>query len=110
MGCNRIRRGDLSTAQLQGWCGQIYQQTVAVIRALGLIYANAPEPDVRKAIFENLSEEHLGVFSGCNKPHYELMVDLGTYLGMTQEQMDKVPTTPATRAIINYIDAVLRRP
>jgi pyrroloquinoline-quinone synthase len=97
----KLERRELTQAQIAGWMGQIYRQTVEVVRWLGYCYAKCPIMSVRREIFNNLVEEELGGFSNTDA-HFHLAARVAVAAGAKREDLDHVPLMPETKAAIEY--------
>ena len=98
-----LERGSLSRGQIAGLMGQIYRQTIEVVRWLGACYAYCPDMAVRRDLFNNLVEEELGGFSNT-EAHFHLAARCAVAAGAKRDELDSVELRPATEAIISYGD------
>lgn len=97
----KLERGDLTRGQIAGLMGQVYRQTVEVVRWLGMLYAKCPDMGVRREIFNNLLEEELGGFSNT-EAHFHLAARTAVAAGAKRDELDAVPLTPQTQRMIDF--------
>lgn len=103
-----LERKELTLPQIAGLMGQIYRQTVEVVRWLGYCYAKCPIMSVRREIFNNLVEEELGGFSHTDA-HFHLAARVAVAAGARRQDLDATPLMPETKAAIEYGEEIYIR-
>ena len=81
--------GKAPIEQLKRWIIEMYIRVEKAVPLFGVVYANCPDPEGRKEIFDNLVEEERGLFSGT-EGHLILLRRYANALGTTQREWDKV--------------------
>lgn len=104
----KLEHGELTRGQIAGMMGQIYRQTVEVVRWLGYLYAKCPIMEVRREVFNNLMEEELGSFSGT-EGHFHLAARVAVAAGADRKTLDEVALMPATAALIELGEELFYR-
>lgn len=102
-----IIEGRLSLDQVRGFCEQYYLHVREVLRWIAQAYVNCPLPDVRLAIFQNLVEEELGLYSKT-KGHLQLLADFGAALGLGRDDLENAEPTYETAALIDCLELMCR--
>jgi pyrroloquinoline-quinone synthase len=102
-----IIEGSLTLDQVRGFCRQYYLHVREVLRWIAQAYVNCPFPDVRLAIFQNLVEEELGLYSKT-KGHLDLLADFGAALGLSRDDLEKAEPNYETAALIDCLELMSR--
>lgn len=102
-----IIAGSLTRDQVRGFCRQYYLHVREVLRWIAQAYVNCPDPKIRLAIFENLVEEELGLYSKT-KGHLDLLADFGAALGISREDLETSPPNHETAALIDCLELMSR--
>lgn len=99
--------GSLSLDQVRGFCRQYYLHVREVLRWIGQAYVNCPFPDVRLAIFQNLVEEELGIYSKT-RGHLDLLADFGVAIGLSRDDLENATPNYETAALIDCLELMSR--
>lgn len=102
-----IIEGRLGLDQVRGFCTQYYLHVREVLRWIAQAYVNCPYPDVRLAIFQNLVEEELGIYSKT-KGHLDLLADFGAAIGLSRDDLERTEPTYETAALIDCLELMCR--
>ncbi|MEK7878464.1 MAG: iron-containing redox enzyme family protein [candidate division NC10 bacterium] len=100
----KIRKGELSKSQVKEWAKQWYHGFLKdADRWVAEAFVHCPDPVYRKALIENAYEESTG-FHSKTKGHPALFREfLLSGLGVTQEELERTPSTPdATASLLNF--------
>jgi pyrroloquinoline-quinone synthase len=84
-----LEAGRLAIEPLKRWIIEMYIRVDHSLPFFGVVYANCPDPQARKLIFDNLMEEERGIFSGTDG-HLVLLRRYADALGITQAEWDRV--------------------
>jgi pyrroloquinoline-quinone synthase len=79
--------GTLTRDQIEEWARQFYAITRDGRLTIGNFYANAPDdPDLRRELVENISEEETGRISGVGMCHMDVFQSLLAAFGISREE------------------------
>ena len=104
----KLRRGELSPAQVHGLLTQMYVHVREVTRWIAASFASCPYPEIRAMIFENLLEEQIGYYSKTTG-HAELLAQTAMAAGVTRETLDAARPLPNTAALIDWCELMATR-
>lgn len=93
-----LAEGNLSRQDLKNLSIWFYHFTSLTPRVFGTIYANCPDPKVRRAILENLLDEDTEGGHG-SESHPELAMRFCESLGLTREEVENYDLWPEWREV-----------
>ena len=96
-----LARGELSRQDLKTLGIWFYHFTSLTPRVFGTIYANCPDPKVRRAILMNLVDEDTDESCGTAS-HPELAMRFCEALGLTREEVETYELWPEWREVANW--------
>lgn len=96
-----LARGEVSREDLKNLAVWFYHFTSLTPRVFGTIYANCPDPKVRRAILMNLVDEDTGE-SGGTESHPDLAMRFCEALGMTREEAENHDLWPEWREVADW--------